>query len=173
MKKTIILAIALTLGLSMNAQNKIGGKLAYGSEIKSLGIGAKGIFPLSDMLSISGELIYFFGDSNKTSLGVISTATRTSNISLNGDLHYNFDANLPFNSYALGGLNASIYSNKTAISGIETLSNTNISETIIGLNLGVGGSYPMSDNLEIVSELKYVLGDLDQVVFSAGVLFNL
>lgn len=42
-----------------NAQVKIGGKLSYGSEIESLGIGAKGVYDIDESFSVSGELNYF------------------------------------------------------------------------------------------------------------------
>jgi len=175
MKHTVIIVILTVFSsLALSAQVKLGGKLAYGSEIKSIGIGAKGIYELNDTFSLSGELLYFLGDKEESSILGISTETKTSSIALNTDLHYNL-LDDTFKVYALGGLNFVNFSSKVTTSSTFGIGGLDVdsSGTFIGLNLGIGGLYEISDNLNLVSELKYVLGDFDQVVLSAGVLFNL
>ncbi|MCG8894600.1 hypothetical protein G1K73_12705 [Tenacibaculum finnmarkense] len=180
-KITIILLFITTI---TTAQIKIGGKLSYGSEIESLGIGAKGVYELDETFSISGELNYFFGSKSSMSNTIQgfdfgNSEFKNSLVTLNTDLHYNF--NIPsmdaFSLYGIGGLNFSFFSAKTEINsdfdvpGFPNSASAN--ETFIGLNLGIGGAYPVSTNLDIISELKYVISDLNQIIFSAGIVYSL
>jgi len=175
---TLILLLITTLTM---AQIKIGGKLSYGSEIESLGIGAKAMYEISENISLSGELNYFFGSNTTASNSFMgqnigSSEVDTNLITLNTDLHYNFDIpNLnELNLYGIGGLNFSFYGTEvTSDNSFTGSTSTDNNETFIGLNLGFGGSYPISNNLDLISELKYIISDLDQIVFSAGIVYSL
>ncbi len=175
-KKTLLsIFIALTTTI-VTAQFKIGGKLAYGSEIETLGIGAKGTYEINDKITGSGELLFFFA--NNQDVGFTEVKTRIT--TLNTDVHYNLDLDTsPVSLYALGGLNfnfakTTVELNNSAFPGFVGVGGSSeASDTFIGLNIGAGGSYPIKDNLELFSELKYVISDFDQVVFSFGVLFKL
>lgn len=162
-----------------NAQVKIGGKLSYGSEIESLGIGAKGVYDIDESFSVSGELNYFFGSNTTSSMDVMgynfgSFEVETSLTTLNTDLHYNLSNLNPFRLYAIGGLNFSFYNTEFSTNSTYTYGQSGASnnETFIGLNLGIGGGYPISQNLDIISELKYIISDLDQVILSAGLIYK-
>lgn len=185
LKITIILLLFTTVS---NAQFKIGGKLAYGSEIESLGIGAKAIYELNEKISLSGELNYFFGSNTSSTISTSSTINsqgfnigeqeiKTSLTTLNTDLHYNLSNLNDLSLYAIGGLNFSFFSTELSsennFSGVEVQSSFDNSETFIGLNIGIGGSYPITNNLDVFSELKYIINDLDQIVFSAGIVYSL
>jgi len=178
LKITLVLFLITTVA---NAQFKVGGKLSYGSEIESLGIGAKAIYELDENFSLSGELNYFFGSNTNSTINVQGfdigeQEVETSLTTLNTDLHYNLSNLNDLSLYAIGGLNFSFYSTESSSgnnSGLGGQSSFDNSETFIGLNLGIGGGYPITDNLNAISELKYIINDLDQIVFSAGIVYSL
>lgn len=179
LKITLVLLLITTVA---NAQFKVGGKLSYGSEIESLGIGAKAIYELDENFSLSGELNYFFGSNTNSTINVEGfdigeQEVETSLTTLNTDLHYNLSNLNDLSLYAIGGLNFSFYSTESTsdnnIPGVGGQSSFDNSETFIGLNLGIGGSYPITNNLDVISELKYIINDLDQIVFSAGIVYSL
>ncbi|EAR17097.1 hypothetical protein [Robiginitalea biformata] len=62
MKKFVLLIGAILLANLGSAQEdtRIGGFLAYGTEVESLGIGANAEFPIATNLVISPSLIYYF-----------------------------------------------------------------------------------------------------------------
>ncbi len=166
MKKIIFIAVLLLGTIASQAQVKLGGKIAYGSEIESIGLGAKGVYELNDQWDLSGELVYFFGD-DETIGGV---EVETSLFTVNADAHYNFDISSDqFGVYALAGLNISFVEASTNFLGVET----EVSDSEVGLNIGGGATYELQDNISLFSELKFIAGDFDQVVFSVGVLFDL
>jgi len=180
-KLTTTLLLLLITSLT-SAQIKIGGKLSYGTEIESLGIGAKAIYELDENFSLSGELNYFFGSNTNSTINVQGfdigeQEVETSLTTLNTDLHYNLSNLNDLSLYAIGGLNFSFYSTELSsennFPGVGGQSSFDNSETFIGLNLGIGGSYPITDNLNAISELKYIINDLDQIVFSAGIVYSL
>jgi len=173
MKKIKITVILLFITIGISAQFKLGGKLAYGTKIESLGIGAKAIYPINDKLTASGELNYFFRNTASSPFmgSSIDIETSTNLVTLNTDLHYNLLAS-SFDFYALGGLNFSIVSTKSS-SSVNSLSSTPFNQTFIGLNVGIGGSIPINRDLDLFSELKYIASDFNQLLFSAGVLYSI
>ncbi len=153
MKKLILFA-SFVLFLTTNAQTKIGGKLAYGSEIESFGIGAKATFALDSRFSISPEILYFTENDN------------VSLFELNADLHYRLDDNWSgFNPYLIGGFNY-------VDLDVDNRFNDS-SDSEAGLNLGLGAEYPLSGEFSFISEVKYVLSDFDQLVIGIGFLYRL
>ena len=143
MKSIKITLILLLITSIATSQIKVGGKLSYGSEIKSLGIGAKAIYNLDESLSLSGELNYFFGSNTNSTINVQGfdigeQEVETSLTTLNTDLHYNLSNFNDISLYAIGGLNFSFYSTELSpennFPGVGGQSFDN-SETFIGLNL--------------------------------------
>jgi len=52
------------------------------------------------------------------------------------------------------------------------LGQVNESSTEVGLNIGVGGQYALAEKLKAIATLKYAISSADQLVLSAGVLFD-
>lgn len=153
--KTLFLAAFTLLSMSLFAQSQIGGKLAYGSEIESIALGAKAKFALDDRFSISPEAMYFFENDN------------VSAFTLNADLHYALATNWSgFKPYLIGGVNYT----DLDING-QTFDDNDDSEW--GVNLGLGAGYPISSGVRFISEIKYVLSDFDQLVFGVGFLVDM
>jgi len=154
MMKNLISAAFFVVFVSVNAQTKIGGKLAYGSEIESFGIGAKATFAIDSKFSISPEILYFTENDN------------VSLFELNADLHYRLDDNWSgFNPYLIGGFNY-------VDLNVDNRFNDS-SDSEAGLNLGLVTEYPLSNEFSFISEVKYVLSDFDQLVIGIGFLYRL
>lgn len=152
--KPLILAAFFAAFISAHAQTKIGGKIAYGSEIESFGIGAKATFALDSKFSISPEIVYFTENDN------------VSLFELNADLHYRLDNNWSgFKPYLIGGFNY-------VDLDVDNRFNES-SDSEAGINLGLGAEYPLSSDFSFITEIKYVLSDFDQLVIGIGFLYRL
>lgn len=159
--KPFILSLFLIAGLATAAQAQIkaGAGLAWGSEIEELGLELIGEYQITDVWGAGASIIYWFdGIEDFTFLEV------------NADGHYTFFTNEKFDAYALAGLNFS-YS-KVKIELAPPLEDINEGNTEVGLNVGAGGHMMIADNLTGRAQIRYTLGDFDQLVISAGVLFG-
>ncbi|MDX1586770.1 MAG: outer membrane beta-barrel protein [Balneolaceae bacterium] len=131
---------------------KLGGGLLYGTEVESVGLQVNGVYRFNEEWAGEADLgIYFPGDDT----GLDSFWE------INANAQYLFYLEEEFHLYGLGGLNVSTAEN--------ILGNTN---SELGINLGAGGEYHL-ENLSIFGELKYIIGDFDQLGLGAGVRFPL
>jgi len=157
MKKLLFLVFSVVLCLfaaqSVSAQ-KIGGFLAYGSQIESLGIGVNGEFDLSQKLTLSPSFVFFFPKNNFTW------------VDLNGNVNYYFlKEGVDF--YGLVGLNLAILSYNGNDQFIQNNTNSEL-----GINLGIGTNFDVGQNFKPFVEMKYVLSDADQFAVFFGLKFN-
>ena len=159
MKKLLsisILLFSLTLLSHTNSyaqHNKLGAGIVYGEAAESAGIQATGVFRVSQQIEFAPDVTIYFPDDEDTGLDSFWA------VNLNG--HYIFTMEDEYHLYGLGGLN---------IASIDPVIGDSDSE--LGINLGVGGEYHL-ENFSLYSELKYVIGDLDQVVLGVGARFPL
>jgi outer membrane protein with beta-barrel domain len=157
--------IALIFILSIcqsNAQTRFGGFLAFGTEIETLGIGANGEFFITEEISIAPDILYFFP--NKTDLGS-GEELKLKWFEFNANGHYHFDTGGSVMPYGLAGLNF-------AIVGIESTASSlpfDESSTEVGLNLGGGADFDIGSNIMPFAEIRFVIGNADQLVLSGGV----
>lgn len=143
--KNVLLVLVAVLGLStMQAQMEVGGGLAIGG---GTAIEAKADFEVSDQISISPSLDYYLIDGDYSVFGI------------NADGHYNFDVNDDFTAYPLLGFNYLVISGN----GYSYSSG-------IGINVGGGATYKISDSMKLYGELKYRRYGSG---LSFGVLFSL
>lgn len=159
--KKILLSALFVLGLitlgntTVNAQAgdfKLGGGLLFGSEVESVGLQVNGVYRFNEQWAGEADLgFYFPGDDT----GLDSFWE------INGNAQYLFAVEQDYHFYGLGGLNVSTAEN--------VLGNTN---SELGINIGAGGEYKLQ-NFSLYGELKYVIGDFDQIVLGAGVRFPL
>ncbi|PKD19447.1 hypothetical protein APR41_15925 [Salegentibacter salinarum] len=167
MKKTLF-SIILMLGFLSTTQaqeeTRIGGFLAYGTEIENLGIGVNAEFPVMEKLSISPSVIYYFP---KEEYGF-----KMNWLEFNANANYYFLNNSDLGVYALGGLNYSSikvsYDDSWGMGG-----NFSASDGRFGLNLGGGLNFDIGSSILPFAEIKYVILDSGQLVASAGVKFKL
>ncbi len=138
---------------SATAQFSVGAGLAYGAELEDLGIQVKGLYQIDDTWRGAVDLIFYFDGVEDVNV---------TEINLNGQ--YLFGDIESVAPYALAGLN--IFRVGTSLDG------TSFSASEVGLNVGGGVNFPISETLTGAAELKYVIGDADQLVIGAGVIFS-
>lgn len=153
--------------LSANAQEetRIGGYLGYGSEIKNPGFGANAEFPIMDNLTIAPNFSYYLPKDE-------NDVVKTSIFEFNANANYYFMNDNALDLYGLAGLN---YTNvKVEVENLGFgFGGASSSEGKIGLNIGGGANFNIDKNWTPFAELKYVLSDFNQLVFSAGVKFSI
>ncbi len=156
MKRTIKLALLLfglifAYNTSAQAQDiKAGGGLAYGSEVEAIGVQVSGVYDITEEVSGAADFIIFFPDGYDF-------------WELNLNAHYGFYAEDNVRVYGLAGLNY-------ATTKVDLIPSGSRSNSELGLNLGGGAEFGL-DFANLYSELKYVLGDADQLAISAGLRF--
>jgi outer membrane protein X len=156
MKKVFFVSLFITvLSLSVFAQKgekAVGLNFGYGSEIKSPAIGVKFNYGITDQIRVSPSFNYFL---EKNGL---------SGWEINADAHYLFNVAPKISVYPLAGLTFTGWTFDWGgmFEGAESSSNT---ETRLGVNIGAGIGYQLTDNISIGLELKYsVISDFDQIV---------
>lgn len=167
MKSKMILVVALFVCSCAWAQDekKIGGFLAYGTEIESLGIGINAEFPIASVsqLSIAPSFIFYFPKSD--------SFVKTTLWELNANANYYFSKTEKTGFYGIGGLNYTSVKVKTDLSSLG-FGEISGSDSSIGLNLGAGANFIVGKSFVPFAELKYTIGDFDQLVLSGGLKFN-
>jgi|AntAceMinimDraft_17_1070374.scaffolds.fasta_scaffold109981_1 opacity protein-like surface antigen len=162
MKKiTILLAFAFLVCLgTTNAQNKIkvGGSLGYSTNISSLGIGVDGVYKINDKFSAAADFIYYLESDFVTWMTIDANA------------HYNLVNKEKSNVYGLAGL-ALLMGSYSYDLGIYGSGSSSYSR--VGLNVGTGIDYKLTDKLSLMGEAKYVLITGGFLNIRAGVLYNL
>jgi len=157
MKKVLFtLLLAGVISFSASAQTRVGGLLAFGSEIESLGIGGIAEFMIKDNMGISPGIVFYFGGDGYSLWEI------------NGNFNYYFATEGSAQFYGLAGLNFATvsYDDNDFYDGG--------SDTEIGLNLGIGSNFVTNnDKLLPFAEIKYVISDFDQLCIFAGIKFNL
>ncbi|MGB6094375.1 MAG: outer membrane beta-barrel protein [Moheibacter sp.] len=169
MKNSIYL-ILLTFAFQFtNAQSefKIGGMLAYGTEIENLGFGVNAEIPVMEKLTISPSLIFYFP---KDQYGV-----KINWFEVNANANYYFLDTDNIDLYGLAGINYS--SVKVKYDGIDygygVLGGYSGSDGRIGANIGAGANFSIGSTIIPFAELKYVIIDGGQLVAAAGIKFSL
>lgn len=151
------------LATTTHGQNfpSLGGGLAYGGEIKNVGIQARGDFQFGDYWAVAPHLTYFLPKTVGTE--------KWNWMSMSVDVHYLFGESRYLYFYPLAGVNFSYRGVKQG-SGDQ-----NESTFGIGADLGFGGVYEIHRERFIFLEFQYVLfeDELSQPVISAGMFFGL
>lgn len=171
---TRILLMAFALGLifmttKVQGQAAVGGGLAYGTEIESVGINLNGTYMINDNIALAPTLMYWIPKSYWGDLKL-----KWFEVDLNG--HYYFDTGGNIKPYALAGLNFSFitvpgFSVSFGGYGVSTESETT---TKVGLNLGGGVEFDIDAPIKPFGQLNYTIIDsFDQLVIMAGVRFPL
>lgn len=161
---TITLFFIFSLTALAQNETKIGALLAYGTEIKNLGIGANAEFPVMEKMTISPSLIYYLPKNE--------TVVKINWFEVNANANYYFVQEENMDVYGLAGLNYS--SVKVKYDGdLGFLGNYSSSDGRFGLNLGGGANFNIGSGITPFAELKYVIIDGGQLVIAGGVKFNI
>lgn len=162
--KNILLTTAIILGFGYisQAQTKAGIHFGYGTEIEKAAIGANAEFGITDKISIAPDFTYYFTEN--------ISYVKTSFWELNANGHYYFLDQDAFKVFGLAGLNYTQAKVTVDIpfGGIFGSGSTSSSDGEIGLNLGGGATYDLTDKIQAFSTLKYTLGSTDQVAVFIG-----
>ncbi len=152
MKKVgaILSFILCMLAAVDSSAQKIGVFLGYGTEVEELGIGINGEFNINSKVSIAPSFIYWFPEDP------------ISWWEFNANAHYYFTKAGSADFYGLAGINLFGYN----VDGAD-------GESEVGFNLGAGANFNIGKNWEPFTELKFVLGDADQLGLFFGAKFKL
>ncbi|MEQ8525712.1 hypothetical protein [Gracilimonas sp.] len=167
MKKITLLTFTALLSLATFqtslAQISVGGALMYGSEVEQIGLRVDGSYAINEDIDLNANLGFYLPD--KTDLGNGNEITVTYyEFNLNGHYSLYSDDETGFSAFALAGINVLGFNSNASgpnVSGSD-------SDSELGLNIGGGVSYPLSFG-NLFGELKYVIGDADQLNIAAGV----
>lgn len=159
--------LSLTFSFTANAQTetKIGGLIAYGTEIENLGIGANAEFPIIDKLTISPSFIYYLP---KDESGI-----KINWFEVNANANYYLMEGDNMGVYAIGGLNYSSVKVSYDDNDFGFTGDFSASDGRFGLNLGGGANFNVGGSITPFAEIKYVLIDEGQLVIAGGVKFRI
>lgn len=168
MKKIFMtLCVALiTLGASaQKGEQNIGAHVLYGTDASNIGLGVKYQNNITDAIRLEAVGDYYLKTDGFSMFDV----------NVNG--HYLFPLSDKVTVYPLVGINYTSWKQESAISYGEEHSdyNIDIKDTSIGLNIGGGIQYKLTDKIRIGAELKYqtISAARSTVVIGAGVTFTL
>lgn len=175
----IFFLFSLVYAQKIQAQNELGFKAAYSTELESFGAGVRGVLHINESFSFSPEITGFLPVENNVLHPDNETAKLETRLVLfNADLHYNLDLYIPdFNIYVLAGFNYTDVDKR--LSGTEVFEDASANEALplresgIGANLGFGVDYTIRTGLKVFVEPKYVFNDFSQFIFSLGITASL
>jgi len=159
MRKNVFTILTLLITIVTYSQTKVGANIVYGSE-SDFGLGVKASFDVSEKFKVSPSVSYFFTES----VPEVSTTM----MSFDADAHYFFELKEKLSVYPLAGINVFYTSVSSSFNSVYSASSTDF-----GINLGGGLNYKVSDKLTGFSEIKAMLNNGNQIVFSAGVMYSL
>lgn len=161
MKKILTLVCALMLGMSFGqaqvhqGETAAGINLLYGSEIESLGIGAKFQYGILDQLRAEVGFNYFFEHNHTTWWDV------------NLNAHYLLGLwNQQLYFYPLAGLNYTM--TKVSVAGFGS-----DEENHVGLNVGAGVEYDFNEHFGAILEYRHtIIRKVDQGIIGIGLNYK-
>ena len=172
MKKLLFISLFLSSVFSF-----LGGGIALSSgfpfhnmpfdENKSgvIALSLKGNFKIKTPLHISPSLTVFYP--HITQLQTSKTTVTTFMFDING--HYVFSYLEKFEPYGLAGLNV-LFAYKKEATGLTVFKE---SDNPVGINLGVGTYFKLTEKLDLFGEVKYIFSKYDQFMANGGVLFKI
>jgi hypothetical protein len=189
MKKFLVLMVLVAMILSaakVNAQDSkmsLGAGLNYATDIENIGISLQGLYKIDPQWEVSPKFTYYFK----------KDYTTYSSLDLDG--HYVFSDKGSNVFYALAGLNitffkykydgpsysdndfSSEYDESDNIWGdmgdlYDGLLNLDYKDNELGINVGVGGRFSLSDALDLNAEVKYTSTYSGYLSIGAGLLYQ-
>ena len=163
MKKFVTIISMLVLVAFSNEKTSaqgfsVGGGVYYATSLNNIGISLNGNYAINKQIQIAPSFIYFL------------TKDYISWKAFDVDGHYKFSANNGLSIYGIAGIAITMVSiDYPHNSFFEDVS---VSSSEFGINLGIGASKTIGNNLEGFSELKYTLNNGGYLKIGAGVLFR-
>jgi len=167
MRKLFFLATATILLFAtsnLKAQIKVGGGVAYGTNISSIGISGNGEYAINESWEAAAGFTYFF-EQNYLSWSALDL-----------DAHYTFTEIEGFGKlYGIAGLNMLFFNYKIPevdLGEYGSYGGSSGTSSSAGLNLGIGTKIPINEKITLAPELKYAIGN-NFIQISAKVFFGL
>ena len=167
MKKLVLMAAFAMVSAFASAQFAVGVHTLYGTDVSNLGIGVRARYDINEQFRLDGNFNYYFKKNNLEFWD------------LNANLHYLFNITDKFTAYPLGGLG---YVNTkvtyTSYEGIDKYgkpitAEVSTSDGRLGVNLGGGVDFALTDDLYLNGEVKYqIVSGYNQAVMSAGIVYK-
>jgi hypothetical protein len=190
MRKALVLFIAIILatGLLQAQMSKAGGGFGYttGYSFRNQDTDAdksnpvtlffKGIIDTKTPLKIAPALTYFLPTVTKTESVDQEVKTTLTTVMLDVNGHYNFSSSGKIDLYGMAGFDIMISWRKELLNVTSPTPFTDRyteSDNAIGLNIGAGGIWKISDKTAFMLETKYLLSRYDQVMVNFGLLLSL
>lgn len=155
MKKNILLVFALILSCNLFAQSfdsskiRAGAGLVYATEIENIGININGVYAFNEKWEGAFGYSHFFKNKYDVSYNVFDF-----------DAHYVFhQQDDKMNFYGIGGINITGWKADLGAFG-------DVSDSDVGINLGVGMNYKLSDKLNLAPEARFTI--VDDTYFRIG-----
>ncbi|MDO9511636.1 MAG: hypothetical protein Q7J34_07750 [Bacteroidales bacterium] len=149
----VFCAAVFTQSFAQAGAMRVGPVLAYGLDMKTLGIGGKFHYGITEKIRAAPSAVYFL---EKNGFKYWE---------LNLDANYLFTDPSSMGIYALAGLN--VLGSSFEFMGVSG------SATDIGFNAGGGFQLPVGNSMFGFAEAKYRIGDASEIQISAGILFKL
>lgn len=151
---TLAFMVCMLAAADTFAQKKIGVMLGYGTEVEQIGLGINGEFNINSKVSISPSFIYWFPEDPIKWW------------EFNANVNYYFSTAGTADFYGLAGVNL------FTLKYDGDIPNGDDSNSEVGLNLGAGVNFNVGENWEPFTELKFVIGDADQLGLFFGIKFR-
>ncbi len=178
MKTNIVLALALVLSVNVSAQQfdltklRTGAGLSYASEINNIGVNLNGSYSITDEWEGALGFTHIFRKDYQSY-----------NI-LDFDAHYIFhQQNEQLNFYGIGGLGFTFWNvnvpSRTVTENVPYAGEISVevpgfkdNGSEIGLNLGIGANYKLSEELNLAPELRYTIMDGSYLRIGASIQYS-
>ena len=173
MKKVLVIICVALVSLSASAQigeQNIGAHLLYGTDMSNIGLGVKYQNNVTDVIRIEGVVDYYLKKDDFTMFDV----------NVNG--HYLFPLTDKVIAYPLVGINYTRWKQKELFSFddeeytdiFDEDYDDEINDGSIGLNIGGGIQYKLTDKIRIGAELKYqTISGFNTAVIGVGLTYTL
>ena len=167
MKKLFLVAAFAMVSAFASAQFAVGVHTLYGTDVANLGIGVRARYDINEQFRLDGNFNYYFKKNNLEFWD------------LNANLHYLFNITDKFTAYPLGGLGyVNTKATYTSYEGIDKYgkpitAEVSTSDGRLGVNLGGGVDFALTDDLYLNGEVKYqIVSGYNQAVMSAGIVYK-
>ncbi len=162
MKKILFIAIFIASAFSVSAQTgaaSLMGSLGYQTEYKRFALSAQGRYNVANAWRIAPDVSFFFPKDKVTGLDI------------NVNVHYVFNLSadrLSFYPLAGFGMQNNFYGKQSVTVNGNTVETDSRSTTDLGINVGAGLTYNLTDRSYLNLEGKFMFGDRDNAVFLLG-----
>jgi outer membrane protein X len=156
MNRIVLLLACIPFATVAPAQEiRVGGFLGYASDdIGQACLGITGEFMLNETMSIAPDVIQYFPETNEN--------VKASWYEINANFNYYFLKEQKVQLYGQAGLNFTHF--RASRNGNAFGTNGEL-----GINIGFGLDFPVSDKVIPCLLMKYTIGDYDKALIGAGV----